>query len=82
MIQYTCDVCGKPMPENYIRPKQRSGQLTRACRVDDVCASCEAAGRQIDALCWQRGGQPLGHRLQSAILRTRLCRRRCCENTA
>ena len=48
MIQYTCDVCGKPMPENYIRPKQRSGQLTRACRVDDVCASCEAAGRQID----------------------------------
>lgn len=48
MIQYTCDVCGEPMPESYTRPKQQSGQLAKACRVNDVCASCAAAGRRLD----------------------------------
>lgn len=48
MIQYTCDVCGTPMPEGYTRPKQKTGQLADACRVYDVCDACAAAGRQID----------------------------------
>lgn len=36
------------MPEDYIRPKQKSGHLARACRVNDVCGRCEAAGRRVD----------------------------------
>lgn len=50
MIQYTCDICGAPMPEDYIRPKQRTGQLVKACHVDDVCAGCMAAGRRLDVI--------------------------------
>lgn len=50
MIQYTCDICGAPMPEDYIRPKQRTGQLVKTCHVDDVCAGCMAAGRRLDVI--------------------------------
>ena len=48
MIQYTCDICGAPMPEGYIRPRQPSGQLANACRARDVCTICTALGRQLD----------------------------------
>lgn len=48
MIQYTCDICGAPLPEDYVRPKQRTGQLVKACRVNDVCAICMTAGRRLD----------------------------------
>ena len=48
MIQYTCDICGAPLPEDYVRPKQRTGQRVKACRVNDVCATCMTAGRRLD----------------------------------
>ena len=50
MIHYTCDICGAPMPEDYVRPRQRTGQLVNACRVNDVCAICIAAGRRLDVV--------------------------------
>ena len=48
MLNYTCDVCGGPMPDKYIRPKSYPGKLATQCRVYEVCPACEAAGRGVD----------------------------------
>lgn len=48
MLNYTCDVCGGPMPDKYIRPKSYPGKLATQCRVYEVCPACEEAGRGVD----------------------------------
>lgn len=57
MITYMCDVCGKPMPAGYERPKRAEARssLMTLCRWDDACASCRNAMARIDVTELLRG---------------------------
>lgn len=48
MIHYTCDVCLRPLPEDYERPKNLHGVLQRVCQVDDICPNCRQLGETLD----------------------------------
>ena len=52
MIHYSCDVCGKPMPEEYqgSQKETRSGlekRLLSIAQVDDVCQTCMKRGLNL-----------------------------------
>lgn len=52
MIHYSCDVCGKPMPDGYqrtVRPPRAGseGLLLSATKVSDVCPSCLIIGARL-----------------------------------
>lgn len=50
MINYTCDVCGSQMPQDYKRTKPETcHRIVGMTKVEDVCEKCLKAGEKLDA---------------------------------